>query len=242
MTSSGPEPTVAQLREDIDLLRGELAQLAGQLARLDTRTETHARALDDIETYVTQTAQLARDGAEHANPTTKTDDAKSGRSVDMRTLVAWVENNITTLIARKVPTTDGAPRWCACWWDHAEAIARLEAARQAWIALSTAGGSGLVTYFDYLDRVVLAVLTSDTGPFARCNPRTHTPDRPLGHTTPPADIYDQPPPPCLSGASHPATGPDPTQRPVDRLPRGAPTDQRDPMVRTVHRSSTTPPT
>ena len=68
-------------------------------------------------------------------------------------------------------------------------------------------GTGLVTYFDYLDRVVLAVLTSDTGPFARCNPRTHTPDRSLGHTAPPPDIYDQPPPLTVSGALPPSNGP-----------------------------------
>jgi len=125
----------------------------------------------------------------------------------MPTLVAWVENNITTLIARKVPTTDGAPRWCAQWWDHAEAIARLESARQAWTALSTTGGTGLATYFDYLDRIVLAVLTSDTGPFARCNPRTHTPDRTLGHTPPPPEIYDTPVPAAVSGALPPSNGP-----------------------------------
>ena len=192
----GPEPPVEQLREDLELLRGELAQLAGHLACLDTRTETHARTLDDIEAYVTQTAQLARTAADHTTATASTasttDSAKAEQGVDMRTLVPWVENNITTLIARKVPTTDGAPRWCPQWWDHAEAIARLEAARQAWNALSTAGGTGLVTYFDYLDRVVLAVLTSDTGPFARCSPRAHTPDRPLGHTPPPPQIYDPP--------------------------------------------------
>ena len=209
MTSNDPESTLEQLREDIDLLRGELAQLAGQLARLDTRTETHARALDDIEAYVTQTAQLARAAAEHAAPpaTSTTDNTKTAEGVDMRTLVPWVENNITTLIARKVPTTDGAPRWCQQWWDHAEAIARLEAARQAWITLSTAGGTGLVTYFDYLDRVVVAVLTSDTGPFARCGPRTHTPDRPLGHTPPPPQIYDQPVAPHVLSALPPSKGP-----------------------------------
>jgi hypothetical protein len=203
MTSPDAQATVAQLREDVELLRGQLAQLAGQLARLDTRTETHARALDDIEAYVTHTAQLARAAADHATTAT-TDSATTDHGVDMRTLVGWVENNITTLIARKVPTTDGAPRWCAHWWDHAEAIARLEAARQAWIALSTAGGTGLVTYFDYLDRVVLAVLTSDTGPFARCNPRTHTPDRTLGHTPPPPQIYDQPVAPAVMSALPPS--------------------------------------
>jgi hypothetical protein len=209
MTPNGPEATVEQLREDLQLLRGELAQLSGQLARLDTRTETHARALDDIEAYVIQTAQLARAAAEHAGPlaTTDTEGAKTAESVDMRALVPWVENNITTLIARKVPTTDGAPRWCPQWWDHAEAIARLEAARQAWTALSTAGGTGLVTYFDYLDRIVLAVLTSDTGPFARCNPRTHTPDRTLGHTPPPPEIYQNPASPAAPDDLPPSKGP-----------------------------------
>jgi uncharacterized protein DUF4913 len=208
MTSPDAEATVEQLREDLELLRGELAQLAGHLARLDTRTETHARALDDIEAYVTHTAQLARAAADHtAPPAASTTDAKATEGVDMRVLVAWVENNITTLIARKVPTTDGAPRWCPQWWDHAEAIARLEAARQAWTALSTAGGTGLVSYFDYLDRVVLAVLSSDTGPFARCNPRTHTPDRPLGHTPPPPEIYNHLPPRTVSGALPPGNGP-----------------------------------
>ncbi|MBV8994519.1 MAG: DUF4913 domain-containing protein, partial [Pseudonocardiales bacterium] len=177
----------------------------------DTRTETHARALDDIEVYVTQTAQLARAAAEHATSTatatTTIDNTKAAEGVDMRILVPWVENNITTLVARKVPTTDGAPRWCPQWWDHAEAIARLEAARQAWMALSTAGGTGLVTYFDYLDRVVLAVLTSDTGPFARCGPRQHTPDRPLGHTPPPPEIYEEPGPPAVCDALPPSNGP-----------------------------------
>ncbi len=183
-----PEET-QRLREEMELLRGELAQLAGRLTRVDMRTESHGKALDDIETYVTETAQLARAAAEPpATPAIGAQDARTTQGVDMRTLVPWVENNITTLVARKVPTTGGAPTWCQCWWDHAEAIARLEALRRAWAALSGVEGTGLVTYFDYLDRV-LAVLTSDTGPFARCGPRHHTAERTLGHTPPPPEVY-----------------------------------------------------
>jgi Domain of unknown function (DUF4913) len=189
------QPTLEKLREEVELLRGELAQLAGQLARLDTRTESHGQALDHIEAYVTETAQLARAAAEQANNTTTANDtetaASTGQGVDMRTLVPWVEGNITTLICRKVPTTEGAPKWCQEWWDHAEAIARLEALRRAWVALSGVEGTGLITYFDYLDRT-LSVLTCDTGPFARCTPQHHTPDRPLGHTPPPPEIYASP--------------------------------------------------
>jgi prefoldin subunit 5 len=214
MTPDSQEPTIQQLHEEIQLLRGELDQLGKQLDRVDARTTITSQALDDIETYVTQTAQLASHAAEQARATTEqtagaandTTEVKTGHGVDMTTLVPWVENNITTLIARKVPTTDGAPKWCQCWWDHAEAIARLEAARQAWIALSGAGGTALVTYFDYLDRVVLAPLTSDTGPFARCGPRHHTIERPLGHTPPPPEAYADPTPPATPNPLHLATG------------------------------------
>jgi Domain of unknown function (DUF4913) len=204
MTPDSQEPTIGQLREEMELLRGELDQLGKQLDRVDARTNINSQALDDIETYVTETAQLASHAAEQVRATTEqtagaandTTEVKTGPGVDMTTLVPWVENNITTLIARKVPTTDGAPKWCQCWWDHAEAIARLEAARQAWVALSGAGGTALVTYFDYLDRVVLAPLTSETGPFARCGPRQHTIERPLGHTPPPPEVYADPKPPA----------------------------------------------
>jgi hypothetical protein len=216
MTPNSQEPTIGQLREEIQLLRGELDQLSAQLARVDIRTTSHGQALDDIETYLTQTAQLARDAAEQARTTAEhavgtasgTAGVKTGQGVDMGILVPWVENNITTLISRKVPTTDGAPKWCQCWWDHAEAIARLEAARQAWVALSGAGGTALVTYFDYLDRVVLAPLTCDTGPFARCGPRHHTVERPLGHTPPPPEVYADPTPPTTHTAP---TTPSPLQ-------------------------------
>lgn len=218
MTTSSAQPTIEQLREDVALLREELTQLAAQLARVDTRTEGHGQALDDIEAYVTETVQLAQAAAHQAASTAAVSAQATAQQggLDMHVLVPWVEDNITTLIARKVPTTDGAPKWCPQWWDHAEAIARLEAARQAWLALSAAGGTGLVTYFDYLDRVVLAVLTSETGPFARCGPRQHTIDRPLGHIPPPPEAYeayDEPDPPatnatptthsCLSSASNP---------------------------------------
>jgi hypothetical protein len=215
MTPDHQESPVQQLHEEIQLLRGELDQLGKQLDRVDARTTITSQALDDIETYVTQTAQLARDAAEQAaaaangteqatSTASGTAVVKTGQGVDMGTLVPWVENNITTLIARKVPTTDGAPKWCQCWWDHAEAIARLEAARQAWVALSGAGGTALVTYFDYLDRVVLAPLTSDTGPFARCGPRQHTVERPLGHTPPPPEVYPDPTPPATGVLATPS--------------------------------------
>jgi hypothetical protein len=211
MTSDGTESTIEQLREEMALLRGELNQVADRVDRVDALTNIHGQAIDDIENTARRASAAAEqarvtadqatigdapDADQAADPANGTTEVKTGHGVDMTTLVPWVENNITTLIARKVPTTDGAPKWCQCWWDHAEAIARLEAARQAWVVLSSAGGTGLVTYFDYLDRVVLAPLTSEAGPFARCGPRQHTVERPLGHTSPPPEVYADLTPPA----------------------------------------------
>jgi hypothetical protein len=44
MTPPENQPALEQLREDVALLRGQLHQLAAQLARIDTRTETHGLA------------------------------------------------------------------------------------------------------------------------------------------------------------------------------------------------------
>jgi hypothetical protein len=58
-----------------------------RLARVDTRTETHGLALDDIETYVTQTAQLTHPAPEPTTPANDTQgqDVKTGPGVDMTT-------------------------------------------------------------------------------------------------------------------------------------------------------------
>ena len=59
----------------------------------------------------------------------------------------------------------GEFRWCAQWYEHAEAITRLTALWHAWEALRLQPGTGMATWLrDHLDHQ-LPVLLGRTGPF-----------------------------------------------------------------------------
>ena len=74
-------------------------------------------------------------------------------------------------------------RWCVRWWDHGEAVLRLEALWRSWEALRLDPVLGMSRWLrDYLDPQ-LAILTSATGPFQSCNTHgeegEHYPPEPL---------------------------------------------------------------
>lgn len=60
-------------------------------------------------------------------------------------------------------------RWCRHWWEHAEAITRLEAIWQAWEAMRYDGPTGLAVWWrDYADPH-MRVLLDEAGPFFDCD-------------------------------------------------------------------------
>lgn len=66
--------------------------------------------------------------------------------------------------------------WCRRWWEHGEAVSRLEALWRAWEQLRVDGGTGMATWWkDYADPT-MAVLFDPQGPFAGCSAtRGHAP-------------------------------------------------------------------
>ncbi|GAA2536861.1 DUF4913 domain-containing protein [Pseudonocardia hydrocarbonoxydans] len=99
--------------------------------------------------------------------------------VDVESLVDWVHDTITSMIARPLR---GELTWCPIWWEHPEAVFRLEALRRAWTELAPEPGAAMSIWIrDHLDPC-LRELLSPLGPFADCahNERyrtitTHTP-------------------------------------------------------------------
>ncbi len=80
----------------------------------------------------------------------------------------WVTNHLAHVYRRQA-----GKRWCARWWDHAEAVSRLEALWRAWESLRLDGQSGMSVWWrDHAD-YHLPVLLDPTGPFARCGPDEH---------------------------------------------------------------------
>jgi hypothetical protein len=88
--------------------------------------------------------------------------------VELASLAAWVEQVLVPVYGRKV---SAAAPWCARWWAHPEAVARLHATWLAWQELCdtrTGGLTGPSTWHrEHLDPM-LAHLRSPQGPFASC--------------------------------------------------------------------------
>ncbi len=84
---------------------------------------------------------------------------------------AWVTGFFAPVFGRRL---GGSTNWCASWWEHAEAIVRLEAMWRSWEVLRGDPGTGMGVWLrDYLEPQRL-VLMGDSGPFHGCHESTHS--------------------------------------------------------------------
>jgi hypothetical protein len=85
-------------------------------------------------------------------------------------VIAWVERHFVPKFRR---TLGGEYRWCAWWWEHAEAISRLTSLWYSWEYMRLQGATGMgLWYRDHLDHQ-LPVLLGARGPFYQCSEREH---------------------------------------------------------------------
>ena len=109
------------------------------------------------------------------------------------TVEAWVAGYFTPMLLHRVP---GNPRvrWCAQWWDHAEAIARLTVLWQGWEAARWEPSAKPGWWLD-LDHH-LPILTGLDGPFRNCRqpdgarPGKHEPETAASVEPAPAGWWD----------------------------------------------------
>jgi hypothetical protein len=101
-------------------------------------------------------------------------------------LDAWVDDWLLPRIERPLATGGGSGVcWCPHWWDHPEAVARLEALRDAWTKARVGTASAMASWWiEKLDPTLRVILAAD-GPFARC--REQHRHLPLLTTYSPAD-------------------------------------------------------
>lgn len=104
-------------------------------------------------------------------------------------LESWVNEEFAPIYARPI---GGEFRWCRRWWEHVEAVSRLESLWRAWEKLRLDPVFGMaVWYRDYLD-ISLGSVTSARGPFARCSPERHEPIKPLPVDPAPPGYWEWP--------------------------------------------------
>lgn len=93
---------------------------------------------------------------------------------------------------RKNTSDDGDMRWCARWWEHPEAIARLEHVWEAFEAARREPPPAMSSWWrDHLDHH-MGRLTDPRGPFEQCNHTngTHVLLDPWGSQAAPAGLFE----------------------------------------------------
>ena len=103
---------------------------------------------------------------------------------------AWVEDYFVHCYVRPL---GGEWRWCPRWWDHAEAITRLEALWRSWEALTRDPALGMATWLTHHLDPQLPLLMGNRGPFARCSDDRHEAAKPLRAEPAPDGWWDTPP-------------------------------------------------
>ncbi len=124
------------------------------------------------------------------------DEATGAPETYFPSLLAWFEQWLRPVYRRSI--RGDLREWCPEWWQHAEAISRLEALWRAWEALRLDPGTGLSVWWrDHADHHLAALLDAD-GPFKACGDG-HVDDNPemLPHTPPPPDLFAEEPIPTL---------------------------------------------
>ena len=115
-------------------------------------------------------------------------------------LELWVVDCFAPMFPRPLSPT---VRWCAQWWDHAEAISRLEALWRTWEVARLDELRGVASWYrDHLDPQ-LAVLLSAGGPFAQCTQDRHAPTQPLATLPAPEGYWTSSEPADPASEPHP---------------------------------------
>ena len=163
---------------------GELAELRARVDALETETEVLGSVLEDLR----NSDVLPGTEGPPSPPAPRPPAPPPGGAEQEPTapffgsLLEFVVEHFGPVYARNTSPT---VRWCASWWDHAEAIYRLEALWRTWELYRLEPRLGIASWLrDYLDPQ-LAQLTSPTGPFASCTEDRHSPVKALRTNQPP---------------------------------------------------------
>ncbi len=145
------------------------------------RAEAFERRLVDLEDRLDAAAEAA------AEPAAAEPAAGVVKAPTYEALAEFVKEEFCPRYTRR--RHGGRWRWCPQWWEHSEAVSRLDALHKAWEAMHDDGPNGMGDWYrNHLDHQ-LPILMGADGPFRRCGNQHYPadPDDDLGTGTPPAD-------------------------------------------------------
>ncbi|MEV0732371.1 DUF4913 domain-containing protein [Polymorphospora sp. NPDC050346] len=134
--------------------------------------------------------QLTGTGTAPEPPATEPDPAGDDPEPVFGSVDEFVDRYLAVVVERRVAERGASGvNWCSIWWGHPEAISRIYALWRAWETLRVSDPqTGMSAWWrDHLDPH-LNVLTSENGPFTRCEPGRHRPLDPLPVQPAPAAV------------------------------------------------------
>ncbi|MFC8718054.1 DUF4913 domain-containing protein [Kitasatospora sp. NPDC057198] len=174
-SAGSPEP------EPIRIADEDLDDLASTLARTIAEVRQHGVLLDRLGADpdpdgAEEPEADSPDEAEADGPTSVFILAMGGAeyAAELAALGNWITHVLLPVYGREIGSTRP---WCARWYEHPEAVARLHGLWLAWQQLTDAeaGLIGPSTWHrDHLDHA-LAQLRSPDGPFAACTTSANRP-------------------------------------------------------------------
>ncbi|ONI48506.1 DUF4913 domain-containing protein [Streptomyces sp. IB2014 011-1] len=178
-------PAVEVLAEDVADLTAMVHDFASQL-------ELNTKRLSQLTATVTaeQDGEKEKEkGKKRTGPPFILWLTGDAYAVELAALAVWVRN---LLVPTYLGEVSSSATWCATWWEHPAAVARLHAAWLAWQELTNPETCELtgpsVWHRDHLDPTIAQLRAAD-GPFAGC---MTNPDRPQ-HTRLPVPPVTLPP-------------------------------------------------
>ncbi len=163
----------------------ELTALRLVVQRQAAELEMLAEAIDAVETTFRALPAAAATPAATAQPDTEDPGATAATTFDFTVLYTWVHIHVATITERKVSKGSSesgtAVRWCTQWYEHNDAITRLEALRRAWEEHVVQPGAAMSSWYLHHFDPHISLLTSAGGPFFQCSPGHHQSTRVIGH-------------------------------------------------------------
>jgi hypothetical protein len=113
--------------------------------------------------------QVSGDERDESSEDVERDELRAARLGELfyPNVLDFVTDRLSHLVARPDP---GAGRvWCSAWFQHPEALSRLDSVWRAWEFLRSDAALGISTWWlHHVDPHMRALMDPATGPFARC--------------------------------------------------------------------------
>ena len=139
-----------------------------ETARVITAREALQKAERDRDAAQVQYA-AARETMDRVQQATTAQAEEPARRQHFQSLEEFVVDYLLENWERASDVEDKEPRWCARWWEHPEAVSRLEALWEAFESARRDPAPAMSSWWrDHVDHH-MAVLTGPYGPFERCH-------------------------------------------------------------------------